>query len=125
MIVDTDVLIWYMRGNEKAQRSLQRLGAFAISAITHMELVQGMRNKSELLAYQQTLRLWKTEILHVDASISAKAVFFVEQYYMSHALQVADALIGATAMARGSAILTANDKHYKVLKDIQIVKFRP
>ena len=111
MIVDTDVLIWYMRGNEKAQRSLQRLGAFAISAITHMELVQGMRNKSELLAYRQTLRLWKTEILHVDASISAKAVFFVEQYYLSHALQVAGALIGATALARCSAILTAHDKH--------------
>jgi predicted nucleic acid-binding protein len=125
MVVDTDVLIWYMRGSEKALRALERLGTFSISAITHMELVQGMRNKGELIAYRQTLRLWKTEILHVDEAISAKAIFFVEQYYLSHALQVADALIGATALAHGSAILTANDKQYKVLKDIQIVKFRP
>jgi hypothetical protein len=125
MLVDTDVLIWYLRGNPKARRALERLDAFAISAVTHMEIVQGMRNKGELTIYRQTLRRWQTKILHVDERISAKAVFYVEQYYFSHALQVADALIGATAQLLGLPILTANDKHYKILQDIQIAKFRP
>jgi hypothetical protein len=38
--------------------------------------------------------------------------------------QLADALIGATAIAYGLPILTGNDKHYKILKDMQIKKFR-
>jgi len=52
-------------------------------------------------------------------------MFFVEQHYLSHSIQLADALIGATAIAYGQTILTGNDKHYKILKDVQIKKFRP
>lgn len=48
MIVDTDVLIWYMRGNIKAAQVLGGLKDFSISVVTHIELVQGMRNKREL-----------------------------------------------------------------------------
>ncbi len=44
-LVDTDVLIWYLRGNEKAYKLIHSLNHFCISSITYMELVQGMRNK--------------------------------------------------------------------------------
>jgi predicted nucleic acid-binding protein len=40
-------------------------------------------------------------------------------------MQLADALIGATAISHGLPILTGNDKHFRVLKDIQIKKFTP
>lgn len=46
MIIDTDVLIWYMRGNGKAYERIENLNTFDISVITYMELVQGMRNKT-------------------------------------------------------------------------------
>ena len=36
-----------------------------------------------------------------------------------------DYFIGATAITYGFPILTANDKHYKVMRDIQIKKFKP
>jgi hypothetical protein len=52
-------------------------------------------------------------------------MFFVEQHYLSHSIQLADALIGATAISHGLPILTDNDKHYKILKGIQMKKFRP
>ncbi|MEL6761822.1 MAG: PIN domain-containing protein, partial [Myxococcota bacterium] len=48
MLVDTDVLIWYMRGNPKAARALESLPDRALSAVTYMELVEGLRNKAEL-----------------------------------------------------------------------------
>ena len=51
-------------------------------------------------------------------------MFYIEQLFLSHSMQLADALIGATAIVYGFPILTANDKHYKVMKDIQIKKFR-
>ena len=125
MVIDTDVLIWYMKGNEKAQRAIENSTNFFISVITYMELVQGMRNKKELNNFRKALHIWNSEILYISEEISVKAMFFVEQHYLSHSIQLADALIGATTIAYGLPILTANDKHYKILKDIQIKKFRP
>ena len=125
MIVDTDVLIWYLKGNENAFEAIDNLHNFSISVVTYMELVQGMRNKKELNSLRQAMKIWNTQILYISENISAKAMFFVEQHFLSHSLQLADALIGATAITCGIPILTANDKHYKVLKDLQIKKFKP
>jgi predicted nucleic acid-binding protein len=125
VIIDTDVLIWYMKGNEKAYEVIERSNTLFISVVTYMELVQGMRNKTELINLRKALLGWNAQILYITEEISAKAMFYVEQHYLSHSIQLADALIGATAVAYGFPLLTANDKHYKVLKDVQIEKFRP
>ena len=114
-----------MKGNEKAQRAFENSKDFFISVVTYMELVQGMRNKNELNNFRRALHGWKSEILYISEEISVKAMFFVEQHYLSHSIQLADALIGATAIGYGLPILTGNDKHYKIFKDIQIKKFRP
>ena len=88
-----------------------------------MELVQGLRNKKELNALRKALHGWKAQILYISEEISTKAMFYIEQHFLSHSMQLADALIGATAIAHGLPILTGNDKHYKVMKDLQIKKF--
>ena len=125
MILDTDVLIWYMRGNEKARRLIDDAERFSISVITYMELVQGMRNKGELKSLRRALHLWGADILYVSADISAKAMFYVEQHFLSHSLEIADALIGATAVSSGMPIITGNYKHYRVMKDVEVKRFRP
>lgn len=125
MIIDTDVLIWYMKGNERAYKAVENSANFYISVVTYMELVQGMRNKNELNNLRRALHGWNTKVLYISEEISVKAMFFVEQHYLSHSMQLADALIGATTISYGLPILTGNDKHYKILKDVQIKKFRP
>ncbi len=125
MLVDTDVLIWYMRGNPRAAQVLDRLPSFSISVVTYMELVQGMRTKRELQTLRTTLRLLNATVLHLDETVSAKAMFYVEEYFHSHSLRVADALIGATAVTHNQALLTANTKHYKTIKGLTVEKFRP
>ena len=125
MLIDTDVLIWYMRGNKKAYKTIEKENSFSISVVTYIELVQGMRNKNELNCLRKSLREWNTKLLYISEEISSKAMFYVEKHYLSHSLQLADALIGATAVAYSLPILTSNDKHYKMIKDIQIKKFRP
>ncbi|NTU43014.1 MAG: type II toxin-antitoxin system VapC family toxin [Nitrospirales bacterium] len=125
MVVDTDVLIWYMRGNDKAFQVIENTESFFISVVTYMELVQGMRNKKELNAFRQALHAWSARILYITEEISAKAMFAIEQHFLSHSLQLADALVGATAIAHGLPLLTGNDKHYKPMKDIQLRIFRP
>ena len=40
-------------------------------------------------------------------------------------MQLADALIGATAVSHGIPLLTGNDKHCKIAKEIKLIKFLP
>jgi predicted nucleic acid-binding protein len=90
-----------------------------------MELVQGMRNKDELRTLQKTLRQWNVKTIYINEEISAKALFYVEEYFLSHSMQLADALIGATASMYGMKLITANDKHYKIIKELEMEIFRP
>ena len=125
MLVDTDVIIWYMRGNKKAYEILNKNKGFKISVVTYMELVQGMRNKKELTLLRKALKSWETKIIYITEEISSKAMFYVEQHYLSHSVQLADALIGATAVAHGEFLITGNVKHYKIVKEINLTKFVP
>ena len=125
MIVDTDVLIWYMRGSEKSRKAISKLDHFFISVVTYMELVQRMRSKRELKLLRKAMHAWNAKVLYISEEISAKAMFEVERHFLSHSMQLADALIGTTAMAYGLTLLTGNDRHYKVMKDLQTKKFRP
>ena len=125
MLIDTDVLIWYMRGNEKAYDVVEGARNFFISVVTYIELVQEMRNKQELNCLRKSLNVWNTRILYISEEISYKAMFYVEQHFLGHSLQLADALIGATAVVYGLPIYTCNDKHYKIIKDIQVKRFHP
>lgn len=125
MLVDTDVLIWYLKGNLNARSEIEALSGFHISVVSYIELVQGMRNKRELTSLRRALRTWNAKIAYVTEDVSAKAMFYVEQYYLSHALQLADALISATAIVNGFDVLTANTKHYRFLKDLSLKEFKP
>ena len=125
MLFDTDVLIWYMRGNEKAFEIIESQNGFFVSAVTYIELVQGMRNKNELNELRNAFRTWNTKILYINEEISSKAMFYIERHFLSHSLELADALIGATAIVNGLPLVTGNDKHYKMIKEINIHIFRP
>ena len=125
MLVDTDILIWYMRGNTKAAKAIENIGAFSISVVTYIELMLGMRNKQELSKFRKAIRNWNCKIIHIDESISCKAMFYVERYCLGHSLQLADALIAATALAHGVSLVSGNDKHFKMIKELKIKRFRP
>jgi predicted nucleic acid-binding protein len=124
MIIDTDVLIWYLRGNKNAQNIVHSNIPFKISVINYLELIQGMKNKQELKILQKYLKEWSIEIIQINDTISTRAMFFVEDYCLSHSLEFSDAIIAATVLENQEILLTANDKHYAFIPNIQIKKFR-
>jgi len=124
-LLDTDVLIWYLRGNKKAYDLIHGMNEFCISSITYMELVQGMRNKDELRALQKTLKQWNVKTIYVNEEISARALFLVEEFFLSDSMELADFMIASTCLIYGIDLVTANDKHYKIVKDLKIDIFRP
>ena len=88
-----------------------------------MEIAQGVRNKRELNIFKKALGVLKVKVLQIDEQISSKAMFFIEQYTLSHSMELADALIGATTVVQHEKLLTGNVKHYRHLPDIQVEKF--
>ena len=123
-LVDTGVFIWYLRGNKRARELFHSID-FCISSVTYMELIQGMKNKQELQLLQKMIKSWGIKVIYIDEEISAKALFYMEEYFLSHTMELADSLIGSTCTKHGLTLITANDKHYKVLRDLEMEIFRP
>jgi predicted nucleic acid-binding protein len=124
MIIDTDVLIWYLRGNKNARTVIHKNIPFKISVVNYMELVQGMKDKKELRTLKEYLKKWSIKIIQINESISVKAMFLVEDYYLSHSMELADAIIVSTALEHNEILLTGNDKHYSFIPNLEISKFR-
>ena len=125
MLVDTDVLIWNLRGNRKAADWLDSSPGFTMSAVTYMELVQGLRDQTEFRALRQAMHYWSATIQPISEAVSTRATFLVETYALSHNMQMADALIAATAIQLGLPLVTANDRHYRHIDGLEIRLFRP
>ena len=123
MLVDTDVLIWHLRGNPQAARWLDRLQPLTISSVSYLEVLQGMRNKSELVAVHKMLQQRKADVRPITEAITRRATVLMETMTLSHGLQMGDALIAATAMERGLPVLTGNVKHFAAIPGLIIERF--
>ncbi|MDP0501898.1 MAG: type II toxin-antitoxin system VapC family toxin [Verrucomicrobiota bacterium JB022] len=124
MIFDTDVLIWCFRGNSKAAEAIRAATSRAISAVTLMELHQGARNKQEQKQIGKFLRELSFSVLPLSENISHRACIYVEEYSLSDSLEMADALIAATAVEYRHTVLTGNGKHYRMITEIDLEVFR-
>jgi len=118
-------LIWYLRGNKNAQKVISANVPFKISVINYMELLQGLRDKKEYRILQKYIKNQSIEIIQINESISSRAMFYVEDYCLSHSMELGDAIIAATALEYREVLLTANEKHYSFIPNIQTSKFKP
>jgi len=125
MVFDTDVLVWVLRGKEKATQAASAAEARQVSVITRMELVQGARNQSELKGVQGFLAEFNFEILPLTAGIGHRALIYLEEYGLQSHLYITDALIAATAVENHLPLCTANAKHFRIIKDLELEVFRP
>jgi predicted nucleic acid-binding protein len=125
VLVDTDVLIWHLRGYPNATRRLDELGALTLSAVSYLEVLQGMRNKAELLAVKKMLDKRSARLLPVTETITLRATELMELLTLSHGLQMGDALIAATAIEHQLPVLTANVKHFGAISGLHTEAFAP
>ncbi|MFN7096091.1 MAG: type II toxin-antitoxin system VapC family toxin [Gammaproteobacteria bacterium] len=124
ILIDTDVMIWYLRGNTKAAHLIDST-LIGMSDVVYMELIQGMRNKRELNIFKSFIQQRKIECLPLTPEITNRAIYFLELFSLSHGLRMADALIAATSDIYGAILLTANDSHYRMISSLSLKVFRP
>lgn len=125
MIFDTDVLIWFLRGDASAARFIHSVPDRAISIISLMELIQGARSKAEVAAIRAFVAGHDLNVLALNESIGYVAATLIEEHAHSDGLQLADALIAATAREHGATLATGNVRHFRALPGLTLKAFRP
>jgi hypothetical protein len=119
VLIDTDVLIDFLRGHESAREFVTQLPQqVCISAITVAELHVGVRNGKEravLTEFLDTL-----EVLPLDAETAAEGGLLRRDYGPSHGVGLNDALIAATAIRYRLELITLNRKHYPMVQALQV-----
>lgn len=70
VLVDTDVLIWHLRGYPQATRRLDQLGGLIMSAVSYLEILQGIRDKAELHAVKKMLEFRDASVLPLSETIT-------------------------------------------------------
>ncbi len=124
MIFDSDVMIWHLRGHARADHVIKSSPYAAVSAITHMEVTRGFLNKDESRRWKAFLKNFNIDILPIDERICAKAMFWIDEFALSHGLDIPDALIAATADTHGLPLCTNNTKDYKFLPGLTLHAFK-
>lgn len=120
-LVDTDVLIWVLRGHEAARSWMREArresGPLSTSVVTVAELLGGMRSGER----STTWRLLDTmRKVHVDERAAVEAGSLRRRFRASHpGVQTADYLIAGSCVATGLSPATLNVKHFPMFPGLR------
>lgn len=113
ILLDTDVLIELLRGNEKVAFHIQELitkkHLLAYTPISEAEIYKGLRSNEK---EKTKVTLGAFDCLPLGREVGKRAGEYMRSYGKSHALELADALIAASAFVHRFALCTFNWKHY-------------
>lgn len=122
ILVDTDIIINFLRGREKAKVFLLSLldeSTIYCSAITVAEIYAGMKKNEK----QKTDALVDSlHIIDVNKEIAEKAGEY-KRNEKRQSLELDDCLIAASAFVKGAVLATGNGKHYP-MSDIEKIIVR-
>ena len=121
VLVDTDVLIDFLRGREQAVSFVNRESdRIILPAIVVAELyagVRGEKGETEQGALERFLSLFR--VVHVTAAIARLGGLYKRDYGKSHGISLADAVVAATATVENAQLKTLNVKHYPMFHAIE------
>jgi len=117
LLIDTDVLIDYLRGKQEAVDYVDNLTApLFLSVITVAELYAGVRDGAERTQLDAFINAFST--VPLDREIGVTGGLYRRDYGKSHGTGLADALIAATARLHSLTLVTLNKKHFPMLTSI-------
>jgi predicted nucleic acid-binding protein len=105
-IIDSDVLIDYLQGLEKARKELERYSKREISIVSWMEILAGADTPEEEKACLEFLSGFTIHQLSVE--IASEAV----KVRKAFRTRLPDAIVWATARSQGCLLVTRNSKDF-------------
>jgi predicted nucleic acid-binding protein len=124
VIFDSDVLVWFSRCDADAVALVNSAPDRAVSIVTVMEVLQGVRSKAEMRTTKQFFLQLNFRILPLSESIGHIAASLIEEHALSCGLRIQDALIAATAREAGETLATGNVRHFRVIANLDVKPFR-
>ena len=119
LLIDTDVLIEYLRGSGEAVEYLEGLTSdLYISVISVAELFAGVRGHEEESSLKQLLLAFV--ILPVTERTARLGGLYRRDYGRSHGTGLADALIAATSEENGADLVTFNRRHFPMVSRLTV-----
>ena len=121
-LLDSDVIIWHLRGRKEITemlRDLQRSGLPACSALSVLEVQLGVKKGEE----EKTDRFLKSlKIFDVNMEIANHAAKLIREYRIKGVtMDLPDAIIASTCILHDLILVTNNTKHYPISE----IKFHP
>jgi tRNA(fMet)-specific endonuclease VapC len=123
VLVETTILVDYLRGSRAAADFLDAAraeGELFSSAVTKAELIVGSRTRAESRAIDQLFARFRVEAITAHDSILA--LKWLSRFYHASGVGFHDCLLGAAAVRMRIPIATLNDKHFKPLPGVKVVR---
>ena len=123
IIFDTDIIIWILRGKETIVADAKRLseetsGKIYITPVQVAEVYSGMKEKEE----RKTRELIESfYFLDINKRIGELAGIYLNKYRKSHQIELADAIIAASAKNYNFKLYTLNKKRYPMLSKDDLI----
>lgn len=120
MIIDTDVLINYLRGDSQTISFLEKAltdSICYISTISIAELYVDVKEKEREILDQF---IYEFEIAFLNDKMAQKGGLYRQEFGKSHGVGLADALVAATAEILDLELVTFNKKHYPMSLNVRV-----
>lgn len=115
IILDSNILIYYVNGNINLERNFFRENRVIISVITEMEVLGYNITEIEENTYRRVFK--KLEIVQISNSI----VEFVIQIRRNFKIKLPGAIIAATCLEHKSSLMTANTKDFSKIPNLKLI----
>lgn len=122
-MIDATVLIDHLRGHPDATAYLAPLvlsGAAVIHPAVLAEVLSGARDARHLRMLD--IALSDLRILRVRGDDLVRTVDLVRSYRLSAGIGWPDCLIAATALRLSLPVTTLNDKHFKAIRGLRVIR---
>ncbi len=118
VMVDTDVMVDFLRGHPAAVALVRTLGdRIILSSIVAAELYAGARGEDELSTLDSLIALFR--VVPVSPELARAGGLHRRDYAKSHGVGLADAIIAATVEAEDADLKTLNTKHYPMIRGLK------
>lgn len=119
-LLDTDIVIWVLRGNQVYIDLLKKLKDNALLSISSVTVAEIYQNIFPAEIIKTEALLTELQILEVTTSIAKQAGLYWQQYNrQAKNLSITDCMIAATAHTHDLTLISLNLKHYP-MKDIEV-----
>jgi predicted nucleic acid-binding protein len=111
-LVDSDIIIWYLKGREKEAKLLEELsrkGELYLSVVTIAEIRAGLTRKAAEI-------IDELENVLIPVDLTSEIAELAGAFKQKYKLDIADMFIAATCVTSGLTLVTYNKKHFPMPK---------